>query len=581
MTATTYHCKIKLLSPVHIGCDEDYEPTGFVLDDQNKCLIAFDPSSFLGMLEQQDLQRFSELCRRGTVASLLEIYRFMRKHRDLAKGNPISVSGDFLEHYRQTLDLRKHQVAKELNQFRIARTAYEKLTGTPYLPGTALKGAIRTAVLNRRNNGRSHQDISSRNLSNELLGGDFDKDPFRLVKVSDFHALQTVQRRIVYAVNKKKKPAEREAGGPYQILEVIETGTEFSGTITILKPAGQAAIDRPVTMKEICDALGFFRTEMQQEQRILDTLGSQTVSRPEPPALPVRIGRHSGAECVTIAGLRTIHVKVGRREWKDLPNSTTLWLAADARKPASNNGLRPFGWLAFSLLQQEESDRLQRERRESFTRWEQEGREQVAAHRRHQELVAREQEEQKRARQRAEEQQRQRAEEEKKYPWRKVLHPAESVDNWGDLRTRLIENEDLLPYQAEEEVGRAVLDIMQKIADNLTAKKRKRWPSERDEEIRKWLEPSGLDWQGVQSDRQTTRAAAQPANSELLDSINNLHDWKEWTALKTNVKKLGLEEARALKIKFQKWKLKKKGDKAQKKVLNDLAKYIRKLEAKQ
>ena len=77
METNTYYLRLKVVSPIHIGCDEVYEPTGFVVDEEKKELVSFDPAAFLGQLEQKELDRFSAICKKGTVASLLEIYKFI------------------------------------------------------------------------------------------------------------------------------------------------------------------------------------------------------------------------------------------------------------------------------------------------------------------------------------------------------------------------------------------------------------------------------------------------------------------------------------------------------------------------
>ena len=41
----TYDLVISTLSPVHVGCGEDYEPTNYVIDDDT--LHAFDPSKLM------------------------------------------------------------------------------------------------------------------------------------------------------------------------------------------------------------------------------------------------------------------------------------------------------------------------------------------------------------------------------------------------------------------------------------------------------------------------------------------------------------------------------------------------------
>ncbi len=55
---TCINCHIKILSPVHLGCDEVYDPLSFSVDTDNKSLIVFDTAEFLGHLEKNKLAKF-------------------------------------------------------------------------------------------------------------------------------------------------------------------------------------------------------------------------------------------------------------------------------------------------------------------------------------------------------------------------------------------------------------------------------------------------------------------------------------------------------------------------------------------
>ena len=72
----TFRCVLKIASPVHLGCDDVYEPTGFVVDERNGRLTAFDPFRFIQNLPGDERENLSRLCRKGTVVSVLEIYKF-------------------------------------------------------------------------------------------------------------------------------------------------------------------------------------------------------------------------------------------------------------------------------------------------------------------------------------------------------------------------------------------------------------------------------------------------------------------------------------------------------------------------
>jgi CRISPR-associated protein Csm5 len=368
-------CLIRTLAPVHLGADEVYEPLGFVIDERHSCLLAFEPGDFLNRLPEPDRNGFLEICRRGTVESLLDIYRFYYEHRSRARGRAVAVCPGLVEHYREVMNLkgRGRELKQALNRFTILRTAYLPHDHRPYIPGSAVKGALRTAYLNALAQIRKMDDTPKdqkgrwdpRALEHRLLNYQkIPEDPFRLLKVSDFLPVGEVKTRIVYAVNEKKKVSKFEARGPYQILEVIEPGAEFLGTLTLadfpLELRRLAKIKHFFTLEELWRAArNFYPQEKQQEDAHLFELGLRAAPLPAANGqAPLRLGRHSGAECVTIAGHR--HIKILQAEGdppKTLPHATTLWLAADFHQREAAN-LRPLGWAVLGELTEEAAREL-------------------------------------------------------------------------------------------------------------------------------------------------------------------------------------------------------------------------------
>lgn len=581
MKTQTYTCRIKILSPVHIGCDEVYEPTGFTLDERRKELIAFEPTSFLGRLEQQDLDKFSAICRKGTVQSLLEIYKFIRRHKEHAHGRRVHVVDGIISHYQKTLKLQPHAVQQRLNKFQIARTAYQPISGVPYIPGSALKGALRTAVLNLRNGGKSQPQFRGKaanmNLQELVLdynGRQMETDPFRLVKVGDFQAVGDVRQKIVYAVNRKKKPSKKEARGPYQILEVIEAGTKFVGIITIQKPPAGAEIRQPIDMDELRQALRFYNQELQREKISLNTIGCEQALQDlhADSATFIRMGRHSGAESVTVSGRRDIKIMQGPGEkprYKD--HTTTLWLAAASDNPSTNSLLQPFGWAEFDLLTAEEAEKYDNEQTAAFKAWEHKQQAVLTAYSARAEQQARQREEERRIQEQRKAEQRQREKELSKYPWRAVLPRLTQVNDWGALKTQVLENEEFLKHQAEKEVGQAVVDTARRIVGTIG----KKWTSDRDDILAAWTAVSGATWKPLAP--LPTEPETAPINTELLAQINGLQSWVEFKKSGVKIPKLDKECALALKEKFSSWKLKRSNDKQQKKAYNQLVKRLKKL----
>lgn len=494
MSEYTIHIRLKVLSPLHIGCGEDYEPIEFVVNDQARTLIAFNPVHFLGSLDEKELQSYSAICRKGTVPSLLEVYKFIRLHKDKVQGREIKVSEAFVKHYDKVLKLDAGNVQQHLNKFQVNRTAYQRMDGRPYIPGTAVKGALRTAVLNFRSN--TQRQLKTRNgkdLNDTLAGGTFAQDPFRCVKVSDFLPMGSVNSRIVYAVNRKKKPSEKQARGPYQLLEVIEAGSELLGSISILEPHGDAKIQYPVSLGEITQALDSFYSSLQQEdQRMLQSIGCRQQEYEPEKGAPVRLGKHSGAEAVTVDGYRDIKIMQGPgKRPKYMKQATTTWLASPADNPSGNSALQPFGWALLSRLTHEESRIHNREKKTVFDHWLADRQREIAKTK-EQARIAAEREESRRSREQAEQAARRKREQEiAEFPWRGFLPNLAKINDWGAFKTQVLEQNAIVEYQNIAEVGSAVAQTAIRIA----AANPRKWDAERDGVLLEWLAPSGIAWE--------------------------------------------------------------------------------------
>ena len=353
--------RLHILSPVHIGCDNEYEPTGFVIDEKKNKLIAFDPLDFITSLSSEDKQRFTQICMKGSVSSILEIYKFIANKP--IKGREIEIAAGFLSHYKKVMGLPindEHKIQQELNKFAISRTAYNPQTNMPYIPGSSLKGSLRTAYLNKLAKDKGIEGRrNAKDLENELLGGSFDSDPFRLVKPSDLLPVNDAGTKILYAVNKKKKISKFEARGPFQMLETIKQGAIFEGIINADQSAG---IKTPINTKELLKSINKFYIPMITEENkmikdiggdysIVSKINEQFKDKIGLSAFILRIGRHSGAEAVTIEGNREIKIMQGKGQPpKFLDHATTIWLASETDKPDTDNELVPFGWVMMEIL---------------------------------------------------------------------------------------------------------------------------------------------------------------------------------------------------------------------------------------
>ena len=120
-----YRCFIEVLSPIHLGCDEIYEPNTFTVDERNLAIIVFDPFDMMNIHPKEELNRFSEICYKENIASILELYKFFKRQK--IPGRQVKVSSGFLEHYNKTLSIPVHdrnRLKREINRFYISRTAF-------------------------------------------------------------------------------------------------------------------------------------------------------------------------------------------------------------------------------------------------------------------------------------------------------------------------------------------------------------------------------------------------------------------------------------------------------------------------
>jgi len=159
------------------------------------------------------------------------------------------------------------------------------------------------------------------------------------------------------------------ARGPYQILEIIKEGTAFEGLLNIETPLANSDIKEPINQKALLESLNkFYYKQWQDDEKHLKSIKVNTdrmffagiISKLKDTfgksVFLVRIGRHSGAESVTIEGNRDIKINQGKNNLpKSAEESTTIWLASETFNPKNNEGLVPFGWVLLEIATGNES----------------------------------------------------------------------------------------------------------------------------------------------------------------------------------------------------------------------------------
>lgn len=393
------------LTPIHVGCGEDFEPTNYVIDDG--VLHEFDAARIeLTATDRKELLRAVD--RRGDEAiRAVQSFFFERRRRCIEASHlKVHVAAGVDEWYRSRVGKVAQREAggrTVSNQLQIERTAHHPHTGRPYLPGSSIKGSIRTAWLNHvdpspviERDPAKPPDGRSSEIEAELLGGAFSKDPFRLVKIADAGG-DSVASRVLFCVDRDREQKlsrtgerieknlfvlrETIVGGQYRALSAeIRFDRLPSITDSDKTPAKDRRIDGFADLARACNRfylprlksdLALIRRRFTDDpwlDRLEKLLAALQHCFEAGRSMLVRVGRHSGAECVTLDKRKWIQIRGGKRRptyWSRA--ATTIWLAAE--REDSRAELLPFGWLLVEASPSTANDALQKWCKEEAARW--------------------------------------------------------------------------------------------------------------------------------------------------------------------------------------------------------------------
>ncbi|MDO4776204.1 MAG: RAMP superfamily CRISPR-associated protein [Cardiobacteriaceae bacterium] len=381
------------LSPLHLGTGEDYEPTNYVIADS--ILYAFNPAQAILTPAQRN-----DLLEAGKRADLQAIQRFFRKYPEpfIAVAHSISstsnaLNKEYADNFGEVVQ-RENSHRQVLNRFQIERTATNPQTHAPYIPGSALKGCIRTALLEEKSVDHKGEKPDARiaaQFERDYLGS-FATDLLRLFKPADFSACGHIATHIQYATNHKKKRIVKDGRivtgkGVTGRRETILHGQyrAFRGECTlqnlildhkphIKNPQQNLPAQRQLSLAELAIASNRYHLprflkeahilaerRLVNEQwltsthQLLNALKAQLESGQ---ILLVRLGKNGGAESKTLEKYAQIKIMGARGARATYEKTTkTLWLASPSNH--ADHNLLPFGWSLIEIDPQSDNPALQ------------------------------------------------------------------------------------------------------------------------------------------------------------------------------------------------------------------------------
>jgi CRISPR-associated protein Csm5 len=346
----TYKLKLTVLSPIHIGTGEDYEPINYVIDKakaklpggkivEKDYMFVFDEMEFYKNLDNIKQLEFTKIVSETSYDARFKLYGFIASHKEIAKKiafQKVSVKEEVAKDYYRGIGKvvnKERDGRKVFNSFTIAKTYILPNTQKPILPGSSLKGSISTAYqeeLYRQT--RNYEKVQ------ELMLKPTHDNIFKNLSIADANPIKHATF-VGEAINKKRKI--QRSGIPVRVQAIMQT-SEFKTQITI-----KDKLDFRVIAKSCNDHyLPLFKSQFNYEtdEYTRLSLADSFVARyenwqPQQNQFLLKVGKYSGARAVTVDGIRKIKIKTNRG-FVDKDEETTFW---------SINAL-PFGWLLCEII---------------------------------------------------------------------------------------------------------------------------------------------------------------------------------------------------------------------------------------
>ena len=383
--------RLKVKTPMAVGTGRSYSLFDYVVKEEKLLLIDF--KKLIEKLKTAGrLREFKGLLKNFTPFDLIKLQRFYYQNVGFDEAKAVlSLKPSVATHFRKKFEKlgellrsgRRGDYLREQGVFEVREVAKNPLNGEPFLPGSTLKGAIRTSLLNYlvktgvidkerfvrellnafREVGLEWPGVYSRKelgkfnfkrlreifnqIDSHLLcefsvdvgSSDFGRDLMRFVKVSDLSPSGEVSTSVGRPERKSRDGKESSFG----FVEFVEPGALFEGTVTIYPEFVRKFMKCPLEI----DSRLIVKALRSEYSKILhwekDFFGKNPLpfTRKEmelyksqgSPLAPVKLGFGAGALSKTLSDAPELRV-VGNSYTGIRPEPVSISLMED----------RPMGW---------------------------------------------------------------------------------------------------------------------------------------------------------------------------------------------------------------------------------------------
>lgn len=340
----THKLSCEILSPIHIGSGDEIDPLKYVIKGKNLFKISFE--RFLAGINDAERLKLEELIDSGDLLLLRE---YVSEHIDAQRQSLYSVAVN--PHVIKIYLTKKGDIQNQLLISPFIRTEGET---KPLVPGSSIKGAIRTAVISelakKKDLPAPKNTKEEYEFESKVLGyKDAKNDPFRGVKIRDkcLENDATIIREIQNVSKTNGKTLK--ANNIQMICEVTHSDItgKFVGYQTEIifdeELFSTAFLGTRLNREQIVKSCNeFYRNKMEEEhQKFYENSEAEGVSRQlldtsfDKNSFLLRIGRFSGVESVTLDRYRNPKPPGKKKSWGNTRNLA--------------EGMYPMGWMKLTI----------------------------------------------------------------------------------------------------------------------------------------------------------------------------------------------------------------------------------------
>lgn len=340
----TFKLQCEILSPLHIGTGKEIEPLDYIIAGERLYRLSFE--RFVTDMAEAERKAFEGILDKG---HLLEIRKYVEERFNKESDTLYSV--EVSPQIKNLYSAKKGDIQNQLLIHPFIRTEGDCV---PIVPGSSIKGAVRTAVISKlaTDSGLPKpKDFREEDTFEATVLGykDGKDDPFRGVKTRDI-ALENGAMIVRDVKNAARRNGKLQTNDMQIICEVshsvisgkgIVFGAELSFDESLFSTRFLSKTLNINLIKESC--LHFYREKMEKEHEKfyknseVEKYSSQLLGTSlDKNSFLLRVGRFSGVESVTLDNYRN----------PKPPGNKTVW----GRSRNLAEGKYPMGWVKATIV---------------------------------------------------------------------------------------------------------------------------------------------------------------------------------------------------------------------------------------